>query len=33
WAPEELQRMGPEWKGAQAACTKLIAAAKKSAAA
>jgi MraZ protein len=29
WAPEELKRMGPEWKGAQAACVKLISAAKK----
>lgn len=33
WSPEELQRMGPEWKGAQAACAKLIAAAKKGGAA
>ena len=29
WAPEELMRMGPEFKSAQAACAKLIAAAKK----
>jgi MraZ protein len=29
WSPAELERMGPEWKGAQAACAKLIAAAKK----
>ncbi len=33
WSPEELARMGSEWKGAQAACAKLIAAAKKGAAA
>ncbi len=32
WSPEELTRMGPEWKSAQAACAKLIAAAKKGAA-
>lgn len=32
WAPAELAKMGPEWKGAQAACAKLIAAAKKGAA-
>jgi MraZ protein len=31
WAPEELKRMGPEWKGAQAACATLIAAARKAA--
>jgi MraZ protein len=29
WNPEELARMGPEFKGAQAACAKLVAAAKK----
>jgi MraZ protein len=29
WNPAELARMGPEWKGAQAACAKLMAAAKK----
>lgn len=29
WAPAELKTMGPEWKGAQAACAKLIATAKK----
>lgn len=33
WAPDQLAKMGPEWKGAQAACAKLIAAAKKGAAA
>lgn len=32
WNPEELSQMGPEWKGAQAACAKLIASAKKGAA-
>lgn len=32
WNPEELMRMGPEWKGAQASCAKLVAAAKKGAA-
>jgi MraZ protein len=32
WNPEELARMGPEFKGAQAACAKLVAAAKKGAA-
>jgi MraZ protein len=32
WNPEELGQMGPEWKGAQAACAKLVAAAKKGAA-
>lgn len=32
WAPEELKRMGPEWKSAQAACDKLMAAGKKGAA-
>ena len=32
WAPEELKRTGPEWKSAQAACAKLMAAAKKGAA-
>ena len=32
WNPDELDRMGPEWKGAQAACAKLVAAAKKGAA-
>ncbi|MBI1403468.1 MAG: division/cell wall cluster transcriptional repressor MraZ [Porphyrobacter sp.] len=31
WNPAELARMGPEWKGAQAACAKLIAGAKKGA--
>ncbi|WP_086616991.1 division/cell wall cluster transcriptional repressor MraZ [Erythrobacter tepidarius] len=29
WNPDELARMGPEWKGAQAACAKLLAAARK----
>jgi MraZ protein len=29
WAPAELNKMGPEWKGAQAACAKLMASAKK----
>jgi MraZ protein len=29
WNPEELARMGPEWKSAQAACAKLMASAKK----
>jgi MraZ protein len=29
WNPDELARMGSEWKGAQAACAKLIAAARK----
>lgn len=33
WAPDELRRMGPEWKSAQAACEKLMAAAKKGSAA
>ena len=32
WSPDELARMGPEWKAAQAACAKLAAAAKKGAA-
>lgn len=32
WAPEELKRMGPEWKSAQAACEALMAAARKGAA-
>jgi MraZ protein len=32
WSPDELAQMGHEWKGAQAACAKLIAAAKKGAA-
>lgn len=32
WSPAELAQMGPEWKSAQAACAKLIAAAKKGAA-
>lgn len=32
WNPVELARMGSEWKGAQAACAKLIATAKKGAA-
>jgi MraZ protein len=32
WNPDELARMGPEWKGAQAACAKLIATARKGAA-
>lgn len=31
WNPAELARMGPEWKGAQASCAKLVAAAKKGA--
>ncbi len=31
WNPEELGRMDAAWKGAQAACAKLIAAAKKGA--
>ena len=31
WAPDELKRMGPEWKSAQAACEKLMAAARKAA--
>lgn len=31
WNPAELERMGPEWKGAQAACAKLLAAARKGA--
>lgn len=31
WSPAELARMGPEWKSAQAACTKLVAAARKGA--
>lgn len=29
WSPEALRQMGPEWKSAQAACAKLMAAAKK----
>jgi MraZ protein len=29
WNPDELGRMDAAWKGAQAACAKLIAAAKK----
>lgn len=29
WNPAELKQMGPEWKGAQAACATLMAAAKK----
>lgn len=29
WNPAELDRMGPEWKSAQAACAKLVAAARK----
>jgi MraZ protein len=33
WAPEQLMRMGPEWKAAQAACETLMAAAKKGGAA
>jgi MraZ protein len=33
WNPVELARMGSEWKGAQAACAKLMAAAKKGGAA
>ena len=32
WAPDELKRMGPEWKSAQAACEKLMAGGKKGAA-
>ena len=28
WNPEELARMGPEWKSAQAACAKLMASAR-----
>lgn len=32
WNPVELARMDPAWKGAQAACAKLIAAASKGAA-
>jgi MraZ protein len=32
WNPEELMRMGPEWKGAQASCAKLVAAANRGAA-
>lgn len=31
WSPEELARMGAEWKSAQAACAKLVAAARKGA--
>jgi MraZ protein len=31
WSPEQLQLMGPEWKGAQAACAKLMASPKKGA--
>lgn len=33
WNPDALKCMGPEWKGAQASCATLIAAAKKGAAA
>lgn len=33
WSPEQLAKMGPEWKGAQAACAKLIALGKKGGAA
>lgn len=33
WNPEELARMDAAWKGAQASCAKLIAAAKKGGAA
>ncbi|PLK25163.1 division/cell wall cluster transcriptional repressor MraZ [Porphyrobacter sp. TH134] len=33
WSPEQLAAMGPEWKGAQAACAKLMASAKKGGAA
>lgn len=29
WNPDELARMGPEWKGAQAACASLMASARK----
>lgn len=29
WAPDELMRMGPEFKSAQIACAKLMAAARK----
>lgn len=29
WSPAELARMGTEWKGAQAACAKLITSSKK----
>lgn len=29
WAPGELERTGPEWKSARAACARLMAAAKK----
>jgi MraZ protein len=29
WNPSELALMGAEWKGAQASCAKLVAAAKK----
>lgn len=32
WNPDELARMGPEWKGAQAACQVLMASGKKGAA-
>ncbi len=32
WNPAELALMGAEWKGAQASCAKLVAAAKKGAA-
>jgi len=32
WNPEQLGRLGAEWRGAQAACAKLLAAAKKGAA-
>lgn len=31
WAPEELKRMGLEWKSAQAACEALMASARKAA--
>ncbi|MFO6445757.1 division/cell wall cluster transcriptional repressor MraZ [Erythrobacter sp. NE805] len=31
WNPAELALMGPEWKGAQASCAKLVAAARKGA--
>lgn len=32
WNPVQLAEMGNEWKGAQASCTKLVAAARKGAA-
>jgi len=32
WNPAQLAQMGPEWKGAQASCLKLAAAARKGAA-